>query len=288
MKKIIVTGANGQLGSEFRVLEKQYGHFAFYFFDRQTVDITNERKLEEQVKEIQPDFIINCAAYTAVDKAESDQETAFLINRDAVENLAKVSAAVGAKFLHISTDYVFDGTPTMPLQEDHPTNPVNTYGNSKLEGEQRATRVNGDTLIIRTSWVYSAFGNNFVKTMVRLMASRPQIGVVADQWGSPTYAADLAATIMQIIQSPTWVPGIYHYSNEGIINWYDFAVEIKQQLGASCEVHAITTDQYPTPAKRPAYSVMDKTKIQETFGIRLKYWKESLKVCIEALKQQAT
>ena len=283
MTKILVTGANGQLGKELQDIEGQYPKFRFFFFDRQILDITNREKVIEAFEEIKPEYVLNCAAFTAVDKAETEVEAAMLVNRDAAANLAAASAANGARFLHISTDYVFDGTSASPLKEDHPTNPVNTYGKSKLEGEQSIAKLNKDAIIIRTSWMYSIHGNNFVKTMLRLMASRPEVSVVGDQIGSPTYAADLANAIMRIVGSGMWIPGIYHFSNDAAVTWHDFASEIKRQSGAGCLVRAITTDQYPTPAKRPKFSVMDKSKIHRTYSIEIKDWKESLEVCLDKL-----
>ena len=283
MTKILVTGANGQLGKELQDVEGQYSKFKFVFFDRQILDITNREKVIEAFEEIKPEYVLNCAAFTAVDKAETEVEAAMLVNRDAAANLAAASAANGARFLHISTDYVFDGTSTSPLKEDYPTNPVNTYGKSKLEGEQSIAKLNKDAVIIRTSWLYSTHGNNFVKTMLRLMASRPEVSVVGDQIGSPTYAADLANAIMRIVGSGMWIPGIYHFSNDAAVTWHDFASEIKRRSGAECLVRAITTDQYPTPAKRPKFSVMDKSKIHRTYRIEIKDWKESLEVCLDKL-----
>lgn len=283
MRRILVTGANGQLGKELQDIELQHPQFKFFFVDKQTLDITEREKVYKAFREIKPAYVVNCAAFTAVDKAETEADTALLVNRVAVANLAAACAETGAGFLHISTDYVFDGTSKSPLTEDQAPNPVNAYGKSKLEGEQKVVEINKAAIIIRTSWLYSSFGNNFVKTMLRLMASRPEVSVVADQWGSPTYAADLAAALMQIIESGKWIPGVYHFSNDGVLTWFDFASEIKRLAGAQCFIRAITTDQYPTPAKRPQYSVMDKTKMQRTFGIEIKDWKESLKICIEKL-----
>jgi dTDP-4-dehydrorhamnose reductase len=285
MTKILVTGANGQLGKELQDVEGQYSKFKFVFFDRQILDITNREKVNEAFEEIKPQYVLNCAAFTAVDKAETEVEAAMLVNRDAAANLAAASAANGARFLHISTDYVFDGTSASPLKEDYPTNPINTYGKSKLEGEQSIAKLDKDAIIIRTSWMYSIHGNNFVKTMLRLMASRPEVSVVGDQIGSPTYAADLANAIMRIVGSEMWIPGIYHFSNDAAITWYDFASEIKRRSRSQCLVRAITTDQYPTPAKRPKFSVMDKSKIHQTYSIEIKDWRESLEVCLDKLIQ---
>lgn len=279
-KRIVIVGANGQLGKEFQQLSEKYADHAFFFFDRNALDIANEEQVQRKVQEIKPDFLINCAAYTAVDKAEEDVAAAFAINADGVRYLARACAASGAKFIHVSTDYVFDGNASEPYKEEHSVNPANVYGQSKLQGEEEALKNNKETIVIRTAWVYSVHGNNFVKTMLRLMKTRPEINVVSDQLGTPTYAADIAAAVLQIIDSGKWKEGIYHFSNEGIISWYEFANAIKELSGSPCLVHPIPTTQYPTPAKRPAYSVLDKTKIRQTFGIEIKPWKESLKECL--------
>jgi dTDP-4-dehydrorhamnose reductase len=227
----------------------------------------------------QPQFCINCAAYTAVDRAEQEKDRAFHINAEAAGVLAAVCKEHDCKFIHISTDYVFDGTATAPYKEDSPTNPQCVYGASKLEGEKQALQFNPDSIIIRTSWLYSEYGKNFVKTMLKLMKEKDEINVVNDQFGSPTYAADLAEAIMVIInnqQSIIKTHGIYHFSNDGIISWYEFAVAIKKISGSKCKINPIPTSQYPTPAKRPAFSSLDSTKIQKTFGIQIKDWKDSL------------
>ena len=280
MKKILVIGSSGQLGNELQDLAKEYPSFRFSFYDVAEMDIVNKELVDEGIRTLKPDYLINCAAYTAVDKAETEKDLAFAINSDAVKNLALACKANGVKFMHISTDYVFDGTAQEPYREDNPVNPTNIYGLSKLKGEQQASRNDKDVIIIRTAWVYSTYGNNFVKTMLRLMKTKPEISVVADQEGSPTYAHDLAAAILHIISSGKWVPGIYHFTNEGVISWFDFAGEIKNLSGSSCIIHPITTEQYPTPATRPKYSVLDKTKIQQTFDVKLKSWKESLRKCL--------
>lgn len=280
MKKILVIGSRGQLGNELQDLAKEYPSFRFSFYDVAEMDIVNKELVDEGIRTLKPDYLINCAAYTAVDKAETEKDLAFAINSDAVKNLALACKANGVKFMHISTDYVFDGTAQEPYRENNPVNPTNIYGLSKLKGEQQASRNDKDVIIIRTAWVYSTYGNNFVKTMLRLMKTKPEISVVADQEGSPTYAHDLAAAILHIISSGKWVPGIYHFTNEGVISWFDFAGEIKNLSGSSCIIHPITTEQYPTPATRPKYSVLDKTKIQQTFDVKLKSWKESLRKCL--------
>lgn len=283
MKRIIVTGANGQLGRELQELAAAFPHFDFFFCTRTELDISNPESVAATFASYRPHYCINCAAYTAVDKAETEQAAAFAINAAGVRHLAAASAAHQAKLVHISTDYVFNGRGSQPYTEDHPTDPVNTYGRSKLQGEQEALEAHPDTVVIRTSWVYSAYGNNFVKTMLRLMKERPSVGVVADQQGSPTYAADLAQAVLQIISSGRWQPGIYHFTNAGEISWFDFADAIRVLTKASCTVQALTTEQYPTPAKRPAYSVMDTTKISQTYGVRPVPWKESLAICLARL-----
>lgn len=286
MKKILVIGSNGQLGNEFRELAKEYSSFEFLFYDVAEMDIVNKELVDKGIKELQPHYLINCAAYTAVDKAEVDTELAYAINKDAVQNLALACFENNVKFLHISTDYVFDGEGSTPYHEESMTNPSNIYGASKLKGEKEALNGNKDVIIIRTAWVYSIYGNNFVKTMLRLMKTKPEINVVADQYGSPTYAHDLADAIMKIISRGKWLPGIYHFTNEGVITWFDFASEIKNLSGLSCIIHPINTKQYPTPAKRPKYSVLDKTKIQQTFNIELKHWKDSLKQCLTKMPEE--
>jgi dTDP-4-dehydrorhamnose reductase len=285
MKKIIVIGSKGQLGNEFQELEKQYQSFQFFFYDVEEMDIVNKDLVEKGISEVKPDYLINCAAYTAVDKAETEKEIAFAINSEAVRNIATACSSNGVKFIHISTDYVFDGEASEPYKEESIVNPSNIYGESKLRGEQEAVKGNADVIIVRTAWVYSIYGSNFVKTMLRLMRSKPEISVVADQYGSPTYAHDLAEVIMNIISSGKWVPGIYHYTNDGIISWFDFASEIKKLSVLSCKINPITTEEYPTPAKRPQYSVLNKTKIQQTFGVKLKDWKDSLQQCLNKMSQ---
>ena len=282
--KILVTGANGQLGKELKQLESQYPQFEFIFLSREDLPIHHFELVRNFFKGYHPQYLINCAAYTAVDRAESEKDLAFQVNGEAVGVLAAVCKEYGTRFLHISTDYVFDGTATTPYKEDAPTNPQSVYGASKLEGEKEALHFNPDSIIIRTSWVYSEFGRNFVKTMMKLMGEKDQLYVVNDQIGSPTYAADLADVIMQIISSGKWSPGIYHFSNEGVISWFDFATAIRDLTESTCKVTAIPTTSYPTPAKRPVYSVLDKSKIDGTFGITPKDWKDSLRGCLDRLK----
>ncbi len=288
----MVTGAHGQLGNELQSLTAQFPQFQFDFSDRDTLSIIDFDALSAAFERLKPQYVINCAAYTAVDKAETDLETCRAINATASGYLAKLCKQYGAKFVHVSTDYVYAGDKNAPYVETDPTAPLGAYGQTKLEGEQLAVQENEDTIILRTAWVYSSFGNNFVKTMMRLMKERESLNVVADQVGSPTYAHDLAEAILQIINktqlsNTNWHPGIYHYTNEGKISWYDFAVAIKEIIGSNCTVHGITTDQYPTPAKRPAYSYLDKSKFVSTFGLPLKPWKESLQACIKLLQQNA-
>lgn len=280
----MVTGSNGQLGKELQQLESSYPQFEFIFLSREDLPIHHFELVRNFFKGYHPQFLINCAAYTAVDRAETEKDLAFQVNGEAVGVLAAVCMEYGTKFLHVSTDYVFDGTSTVPYKEESPTNPQSVYGASKLEGEKEALHYNPESIIIRTSWVYSSYGRNFVKTMMKLMAEKEQLYVVNDQSGSPTYAADLADAIMQIIASGEWVPGIYHFSNEGVTTWFDFAETIRDLIQSSCKVNPIPTSSYPTPARRPAYSVLDKSKITGTYGIVLKDWKDSLKACLPLIK----
>jgi dTDP-4-dehydrorhamnose reductase len=282
--KILVTGSNGQLGKELKQLESAYPQFDFIFLSREDLPIHHFELVRNYFKGYKPDYLINCAAYTAVDRAETEKDLAFQVNAEAVGVLAAICHENNTRLIHISTDYVFDGTANVPYNEDDHVNPQSVYGVSKLTGEKEALYFNPDTIIIRTSWVYSAYGKNFVKTMIRLMSEKDSLNIVNDQLGSPTYAADLADVILQIINSGNWIPGIYHFSNDGIISWYDFAVAIKEMAGLQCNLNPITTYQYPTPARRPAYSVLDKTKIKEKYGIGLKNWKDSLRICLDHIK----
>jgi dTDP-4-dehydrorhamnose reductase len=279
---ILVTGANGQLGKELQVLATGFDEFQFLFVAKEELNIADEAAIAKYFREHTINFCINCAAYTAVDKAEKEFESAFLINADAVANLAKICCTNKTQLIHISTDYVFDGTATQPYKETDTTNPVSIYGKSKLQGEVSAIKICPTAIIIRTAWVYSSFGNNFVKTMLRLMKQKESINVVNDQFGNPTYAADLAAAIMQIITSNQIKAnsGIYHYSNAGITNWYEFAVAIKKLTGSNCIVNPITTAQYPTAAKRPVWSVLDTAKVKEVFTLSIPNWEDSLRKCL--------
>ena len=283
---ILVTGATGQLGNELQAIAPQYARFKFLFVSREKLAIENEDAVKDYFASHAIDYCINCAAYTAVDKAEAEEENAFLLNATSVANLAQICEENKTQLIHISTDYVFDGTASQPYKETDITNPVSVYGRSKLQGEELAMQNAPSTIIIRTAWLYSSFKNNFVKTMLRLMKEKESINVVSDQFGCPTYAADLAAAIMQIIASNQSKEnrGIYHYSNAGIINWYEFAVALKKLTGSNCIVNPITTAQYPTAAKRPAYSVLDTTKIKETFKIDITDWESSLEKCLHLLK----
>lgn len=285
MKKILVTGANGQLGKELRDLASSYPQFEFLFLSREDLPIHHFELVRNVFASFVPDFCINCAAYTAVDKAEQEPELANIVNAASVGILAAVSAAHDCRFIHVSTDYVYGGDASEPYTEDAPTSPSSVYGKTKLAGEKEAIENDPLAVIIRTSWVYSYHGNNFVKTMIRLMKDRKEISVVNDQKGSPTWAADLASFILHIISQAQWHPGIYNYSNDGEITWYDFAVEIKRLLAADCIVHPIPTSAYPTPAKRPAYSVLNKQKINRVFGVDPENWKDSLEKCINQLQK---
>jgi dTDP-4-dehydrorhamnose reductase len=281
MAKIFITGSHGQLGRELQSLAPEFPQHNFFFFDRSTLPVEDPDASQALLNREKPQWLINCAAYTAVDKAETEKETAFEINADAVGYLASACRRHHTRLIHISTDYVFDCNSASPIKETDPTGPINTYGASKLEGESQAAREYPDgTIIIRTSWVYSEFGNNFVRTMLRLMKERPAISVVNDQIGAPTYAADLAAAILHIIGYPAFTPGIFNYSNEGKISWYDFAIAIRDAIGSTCTVNPIPTSQYPTPARRPKYSLLDKTHIQNIYGVPISEWQASLRTCL--------
>jgi dTDP-4-dehydrorhamnose reductase len=283
MKKILITGANGQLGKEFRDLASKNPDCEFLFLSREDLPIHHFELVRNIFNSFNPDFCINCAAYTAVDKAEQEKELAFLVNTESVGVLAAVSNLHKTKFIHISTDYIYDGSATVPYTEDAITGPQSVYGLSKKMGEEEALKNDPDAVIIRTSWVYSKHGSNFVKTMIRLMNEKESISVVSDQHGTPTWAADIASAIMQIVNANNWVPGIYNFSNDGETTWYDFAVEIKKSIGSKCIVNPIPTSSYPTPAKRPHYSVLNKEKIVSVYQLELKGWRESVHKCIQGL-----
>jgi len=284
-KTILVTGANGQLGNELRQLASDYPDYQFQFTTKEDLPIDNFERVKNYFEDTQIDYCINCAAYTAVDKAETESDKAYLINAYAVANLAQVCLNHQTQLIHISTDYVFNGSASVPYKEDDAIDPINTYGASKLKGEELALNNNPSILIIRSSWVYSSFGNNFVKTMVRLMNEKESINVVNDQYGCPTYAADLADIIMKIIDRPKTnsLSGIVNYCNEGIINWHQFALGIKEIIKGNCIVNPIPSSAYITAAKRPQYSVLDTTKIRSLLGINIPHWRASLQKCLSAL-----
>jgi dTDP-4-dehydrorhamnose reductase len=283
MRSILVTGANGQLGVALRNIQGSFDGFELYFTDVEDLDICEKAQIDAFVSSHRIDAIVNCAAYTAVDKAEEEAELCMRINRDAVHNIGEAAASVGAKVIHISTDYVFDGSAVTPYIEDDATNPVSVYGASKLAGEKVLLLVCPNSVIIRTAWLYSEKGSNFVKTMLRLGSERDSLGVVADQEGTPTYAGDLADAIKTVIMAEKFVPGIYHFTNEGACTWYDFALKIFEIAGINCNVKPLTTAEYPTRAKRPAYSILDKSKIKAIYGIKIPEWEEGLKNCLRNL-----
>lgn len=280
---ILVTGCNGQLGSGIRLLEADYPQHVFFNTDRNELDITDQSAVNEFVNSNAIDGIINCAAYTAVDKAEADKQLCTALNSEAPAYLAAAVEARGGWMVHVSTDYVFDGTKHTPYVETDTPCPDSVYGSTKLAGELAVSKFCKRTMIVRTAWLYSPFGGNFVKTMLRLGKERPELGVVFDQIGTPTYAYDLAVAIMTAVDKGV-KPGIYHFSNEGVCSWYDFTKAIHRIAGiTSCRVKPLHTSEYPTPATRPAYSVLDKTKIKETYGLDIPYWEESLEKCINLL-----
>ena len=285
MSRILVTGARGQLGSEIQDLEKEYEQYSFFFTDIHNLDLTDHKAVKRFIEKKRIDVIINCAAYTAVDKAETEPEPADAINHLVVKNLAEIAKAHKIKLIHISTDYVFDGTKTTPYIETDVPNPQSVYGLTKLKGEQAMQTINPDnSVIIRTSWVYSSHGNNFVKTMLRLGVERDELNVVADQTGSPTYAGDLANAIMEILPKiKNDKVALFHYANAGSCSWYDFAKTIFKIKGLNVKLNPIPTDQYPTPAKRPNYSVMDTAKIKENFKVEVREWEVALKKCLDKL-----
>lgn len=290
MKNILVTGANGQLGSELRKISGRYSKYQFVFTDVEDLDLSDSAHVQSYFIRNDFSYCLNCAAYTAVDKAETDIENAISINVGAVRNLAEACFKSNTLLFHISTDFVFDGSSCRPYVESDKARPINVYGQSKYEGENQVVKENPNSIIIRTSWLYSEYGNNFVKNMLRVGNEKDAIGVVFDQIGSPTYANDLAVSLMHMVEyisggksaSPDY-PGIYHYSNEGVTSWYDFAREIFSISGMDCEVSPLHTEEYPTPAKRPYFSVLDKTKIKTVFGLRIPHWKDSLIRCLREM-----
>ena len=290
---ILVTGSNGQVGSEIKELSKDYP-YNFFFTTRDNIDITSKDDIRNFCQINSINVIINCAAYTAVDKAESDIENADLVNRKAVKKLALISKELNIKLIHVSTDYVFDGKNFKPYCEEYKTNPQGVYGKTKLDGENEMRDINPkNSIIIRTSWVYSSFGNNFVKTMLRLGREKESLGVIFDQVGTPTYAAHLAIAILDIIPKLGTTNSfgadniqIYNYSNEGVLSWYDFAKEIMKMAKLNCKINPIETFQYPTPAKRPHFSLLNKSKIKSVFNIEIPYWKDGLDECLRKMGER--
>jgi dTDP-4-dehydrorhamnose reductase len=281
--RVLITGANGQLGSEIQELKDAYPNLDFLFSDLPELDICDKQKLYQFVEDNRIDGVINCAAYTAVDKAENDVVTAETVNATAVSNLVSVAEKLNLKLIHISTDYVFDGSTHVPYTEDMSVSPLGIYGITKRAGEEFVLASCSESIIIRTSWLYSTFGNNFVKTMLRLGKERDELGVIFDQVGTPTYAKDLAKACIEIISSNEKLNNkgkVYHFSNEGVASWYDFSLAIMTLAEIDCKVKPIETKDYPTPAKRPHYSVLNKAKIKADFEIEIPYWRESLKECI--------
>ena len=284
MKNILVTGANGQLGNEMRLLAELNKEYTYFFTDVAELDICDEQAVMNFVTAHQIDIIVNCAAYTAVDKAEDNQKLCDKLNHVAPGYLAKAIQTRGGYLVQVSTDYVFDGTAHVPYTEEQPTCPDSVYGTTKLAGEQEAMKYCANTMIIRTAWLYSTFGNNFVKTMLRLGREKDSLGVIFDQIGTPTYARDLAVAIFAAIHKGI-IPGIYHFSNEGVCSWYDFTQMIHHLADIkTCKLRPLHTEEYPTKAKRPHYSVLDKTKIKDIYGIEIPYWVDSLKECVMKLK----
>lgn len=284
--KILVTGSKGQLGSSLRLAFENDPQIDATYTDYDTLDITNREAVDRFMGDNRFDIVVNCAAYTAVDKAETDEIIASALNTGAVGNIAEAAVRNGTRVIHVSTDYVFSGQGCRPYEENDEPYPQSIYGRTKLEGEALLTSFCRNAVIIRTAWLYSQFGNNFVKTMLRLAATKPEINVVADQIGTPTYAGDLADAIHTMIRSEKWIPGIYHFTDEGVASWYDFTKAIFEMTGKSTRVNPIPTSEYPTPARRPLYSVLSKKKIKKTYGIDIPYWRDSLRKCINQLEQE--
>ena len=287
--KVLITGSNGQLGNEIKEFASVYPHYDFLYTDVNELDIANAADVNQYFKIHKPDVIINCAAYTAVDKAETDEANAFLINATASGILAHAAAITGTFMVHISTDYVYDGRNFQPYVETDTVNPVSVYGKSKLAGEKEVQETGAKAFIIRTSWLYSAFGNNFIKTMMKYGRERESLNVVFDQIGTPTYAHDLAKAILEMLPQAIKAKNIevYHYSNEGVASWYDFAKAVHQFANITCQVSPIPTKDYPLPAERPFYSVLDKSKIKKHFSIEIPYWRDSVKACIKRLEKDS-
>lgn len=280
---ILITGANGQLGNEMRILSAQHPQHTYFFTDVEELDITSREAVKQFVTDNTIDIIVNCAAYTNVDKAENDEDIAHKINALAVENLG----LSGAHVIHVSTDYVFSGDACIPYSETDTVAPRTAYGRTKREGEKLLQAVSNKAIIFRTAWLYSTFGNNFVKTMLRLGNERESLGVVFDQIGTPTYAADLANAIFTAINAPEWHPGVYHFTNEGVCSWYDFTHEIFQLAGITgCQLRPILSSEYHYQTPRPHFSVLNKAKVKQTFGISIPHWTEALKVCLGRLLNQ--
>lgn len=290
-KAILVTGSNGQLGWEIQKLAKLWNQYQFLFATKEDLDITNPNSLENFLEKLEEPIslkgIINAAAYTAVDKAESEPELAMEVNGIAPGYLAKKAKEYRCKFIHISTDFVFDGTKSKPYTEEDIKNPISIYGKTKSEGEENAIKVNQNTIIIRTSWVYSEHGKNFVKTILKLANERKELNIIYDQIGTPTWARDLAEVCLQIVDTDKIQYGIYNYSNQGVASWYDFAHAILDMSSIKCKINPIPTEKYPTPAKRPHYSVLSKEKIQNELNLTIPYWRDSLRNCINDIKLKA-
>jgi dTDP-4-dehydrorhamnose reductase len=287
MATILITGANGQLGNELNSASKKFYGYDFIFTDIDTLDLTSPEQTEKTIRSLRPDWIVNCAAYNLVDKAETDPEMAILINSTAIKNITDVIRGTECKFIHVSTDYVYEGNSNVPYDENSATNPLSAYGRSKLAGEKHALTHPG-SMVIRTSWLYSTFGNNFVKTILKHGKEKESLRVVFDQTGTPTYAADLAGAIMTIISGVirnqfAFNAGIYNYSNEGVCTWFDFAVEIIKEAELKCIVNPVLTRDYQLPASRPVYSVMNKSKIKENYGLSIPHWRSSLISCMNKM-----